>query len=1160
MIATTPCQIACLQETKLHTIDTELARFLGAYKLNSHIYKPANGTRGGILLLWNDTVVNVSNTQIGSYSISADVTNRHCMSTYRMTTVYGPSRRGDKEAFLRHLRNLKPGDDTRWLLLGDFNLIYRARDKNNRNLNLRLMRRFRQTLNRCELKEISLQNRKYTWSNERTNPTLVRLDRVFCNQSWDLYFENCLLHALSSAHSDHCPILLATQDDRRRPTPFRFENFWTKLPGFHDTVRQAWDAPTTHTEPFHRLGHKLHQTARALKRWSASLLSNTKMKMLMAKQVILRLDEAQDHRQLTPEETWLRGKLKKRMLGWAVVEKARKRQCSRITYLKEGDANTKFFHLKANGRKRKNFIQRLSNGSTWACKHEDKQNIIEEHFQTIMERPPPRTSDLNWNLMNLPHVDLSSLAAPFTEDEILQAINQSPQDKAPGPDGFTGLFFKECWLIIKADVLAAIHAIYDHRCADLNLINKANIVLIPKKEGADDIRDFRPISLIHAAVKITNKILALRLAPLMNELISPSQSAFIKGRTIHDNFLYVRNLARRFHRTQTPALLMKLDISKAFDSVRWDYLITLLQKRGFPVKWIDWITALLASSTSRVLLNGIPLKHIAHGRGLRQGDPLSPLLFILAIDPLHRLFEVATERGLLSKLNGRSARLRVSMYADDAAIFLKPTPQDVNNMKELLIKFGETTGLSTNIQKTSVTPIRCRNIDLDDILGNLPVKRQHFPLKYLGLPLTVRRLRKVDLQPLLDKAMNRLSVWNGKNLTQAGRISLTKSVLSSQPVYLLTVLRPTKEVLEGIDKIRKTFLWAGDKALTGAKCKVNWTKTTLPKEHGGLGILSLDKFARALRVRWLWHEWVSPNKAWVGMDTPCDEKDRLLFAACTTLSVGNGQRVRFWKDAWVQGRRPMDIAPNLFNRTKRKGKTVAQAMENNNWIRDLNYRYGFTVALLHEFFILWALVRNTELQPAQEDRITWKLTQNGQYSAVSAYKAQFLGSARQPRIAALWNAWAPPKCKFFAWLILQNRIWSSDRLAQRGWDHSPTCPLCRCAMETSHHMLAECRFTRRIWTLTSTWSAQPTLAPNEWRQSSTSLEWWTNITTTSELPRKGITSLTLLIVWEIWKERNARVFRNHGRPVGSLMSAIKGEASAWIAAGAKGLESFLARE
>lgn len=243
----------------------------------------------------------------------------------------------------------------------------------------------------------------------------------------------------------------------------------------------------------------------------------------------------------------------------------------------------------------------------------------------------------------------------------------------------------------------------------------------------------------------------------MEKLISRSQSAFIKGRSIHDNFLYVRNMARRFHRHRTPTLLMKLDISKAFDSVRWDYLLELMQHRGFPTWWWDWITALLATSTSKVLINGIPSDPITHGRGLRQGDPLSPFLFILVIDPLYQLIHKATEMGLLNKLGGRTPRTSISMYADDAVIFIKPTQADVANATKLLNFFEEATGLKTNLQKTIVAPISCDNVDLEEILSEWPVARTGFPLRYLGLPLAIRRLRKLDYQPLMDKAAQKLS-------------------------------------------------------------------------------------------------------------------------------------------------------------------------------------------------------------------------------------------------------------------------------------------------------------------------------------------------------------------------------------------------------------------
>lgn len=168
------------------------------------------------------------------------------------------------------------------------------------------------------------------------------------------------------------------------------------------------------------------------------------MKMHMAMDVILQLDIAQENRQLTQEEYNMRAHLKRRVMGLAVVERSRKRQASRITNIKEGDANTNFFHLKINARKRKNHIQRLQKTNGWAVQHEEKEQIIHEHFSSVMCQPPPRNIDINWNNLGIQSADLAALDEPFTEDEVHHTINQMPNDKAPGPDGFTGNFFKAC--------------------------------------------------------------------------------------------------------------------------------------------------------------------------------------------------------------------------------------------------------------------------------------------------------------------------------------------------------------------------------------------------------------------------------------------------------------------------------------------------------------------------------------------------------------------------------------------------------------------------------------------------------------------------------------------------------------------------------------------
>ena len=195
--------------------------------------------------------------------------------------------------------------------------------------------------------------------------------------------------------------------------------------------------------------------------------------------------------------------------------------------------------------------------------------------------------DINWDNIPVPTGDLTELGAAFTEEEVKKAIFDLPSDKAPGSDGYSGAFFKECWEIIKDDVLLATNHFSNLRSTNLNWLNSANIALILKKDGAECISNFRPISLIHAIAKIIAKMMANFLAPRMHDLVSNAQSAFIKKRSIHDNFLFVRDLARKFHRNRSPTLLFKLDIKKAFDSVRWDFLMDLLKHLRFLDRFHD---------------------------------------------------------------------------------------------------------------------------------------------------------------------------------------------------------------------------------------------------------------------------------------------------------------------------------------------------------------------------------------------------------------------------------------------------------------------------------------------------------------------------------------------------------------------------------------------
>jgi hypothetical protein len=330
--------------------------------------------------------------------------------------------------------------------------------------------------------------------------------------------------------------------------------------------------------------------------------------------------------------------------------------------------------------------------------------------------------------------------------------------------------------------------------------------MIPKVEVASDPKDFRPISLVHSFAKLVTKVLAARLSVYIDELILTLQSAFIRGRCIQDNFTYVRGLARHYHRTKTPVCLMKLDISKAFDSVSWEYLLELMRARGFNTRWTNWIAALLRHSSSVVMLNGVPGPKLSHSRGLRQGDPLLPYLFILAMDVLNKLFEIATEEGHLTPLRGRQARLRLSLYADDVMIFTNPIKEDVSCIMRMMKAFGDAIGLEINVCKSSVATIRRSGLNMDEVLADFSGQRASFPIQYLGLPLTLGRTRLVHLQYIQDKAKAKLAGWQGKLVNVAGQHELVRLVLSSVQVYLLTVIKVPKKFIKELDKLRRRFL------------------------------------------------------------------------------------------------------------------------------------------------------------------------------------------------------------------------------------------------------------------------------------------------------------------------------------------------------------------
>jgi hypothetical protein len=217
--------------------------------------------------------------------------------------------------------------------------------------------------------------------------------------------------------SDHTPLLLQGELCHHRDTSFRFENFWTKVDGFTEMmVQEAWNRPVHSVQPLKRLHIKLARAAKAIKRWSRQKIGDTKLQLAIVKEVLLQLELVQESRMLTDQELDLRRRLKACSVGLAAIEKSRMRQRSRLTNIRCGDANMKFFHIRANARRRKNYIHCLQTDTGMVITHDEKQKVISDYFNDHLACTVPRNTTLNWQSLGYMAQDLAELEIPFTQE------------------------------------------------------------------------------------------------------------------------------------------------------------------------------------------------------------------------------------------------------------------------------------------------------------------------------------------------------------------------------------------------------------------------------------------------------------------------------------------------------------------------------------------------------------------------------------------------------------------------------------------------------------------------------------------------------------------------------------------------------------------------
>lgn len=477
-----------------------------------------------------------------------------------------------------------------------------------------------------------------------------------------------------------------------------------------------------------------------------------------------------------------------------------------MNWLKEGGANSKFFHSYMSQRRRNNTIRLVSvdgsNVEGVQAIREAVFNYFSNHFQARnVERPGVENLDFR----KLSFAEAGILTKPFCLEEVKQAVWECDSYKSPGPDGVSFGFVKEFWSLLKDDLLRFM--VEFHRNGKLSKgLNSTFIALIPKVNSPQRLNDFRPISLVGILYKILAKVLANRLRSVIGSVVSEAQSAFVKGKQILDGILIANEAVDEASRLKKELLLFKVDFEKAYDSVDLRYLDSVMANMNFPKLWRKWIFECVGTAKASVLVNGSPTDEFPLERGLRQGDPLSPFLFLIAAEGLNVLMNSFVRAQMFTGYSiGANNEVRMThlQFAEDTLIIGEKSWLNVRTMRSVLLLFEELSGLKVNFHKSMLTGVNIPVSWLSEAAMMLRCRRGNIPFVYLGLPIGGDSRKISFWKPVVDRIVSRLSSWNHKFLSFGGRLVLLKAVLSSLPVYFLSFFKASAGIISSIDSIFK---------------------------------------------------------------------------------------------------------------------------------------------------------------------------------------------------------------------------------------------------------------------------------------------------------------------------------------------------------------------
>lgn len=355
----------------------------------------------------------------------------------------------------------------------------------------------------------------------------------------------------------------------------------------------------------------------------------------------------------------------------------------------------------------------------------------------------------------------TSLCHPISVDEIKTALFSMDTLKAPGIDGYNALFFQKAWSIIGSSITVAVQDFFTH----LQLPQQVNctyVTLIPKIPNASYVKEFRPIACCTVLYKNISKVITNRLQNILPDIVGESQSAFVKGRVIFDNIILSHEIVKGYNRKNiSPRCMLKIDLQKAYDSVEWPFIEHLMLALGFPNQFVKWIMVCLNTVSYSFNINGELTKPFKARKGLRQGDPLSPYLFVLCMEYLDRCLKGLRDRPQFSfHLRCKKLNLTHVCFADDLLLFARG---DVHSVRELYTAFqifSNSSGLRANVNKSSIYFGGVRPEVQEEILEEFQFTKGFLPFKYLGVPLSTKKLTILQCQPLILNILHKIERWS----------------------------------------------------------------------------------------------------------------------------------------------------------------------------------------------------------------------------------------------------------------------------------------------------------------------------------------------------------------------------------------------------------------